>query len=161
MAASEIVASTRHIGKGITKVYWVETIASFGAPTLAELNAGTDLSPQVMELEGFNVTGETVETPNFKDTFTPTIPGSTTADDSSLTMYADKGGNDVRGVLARGDSGYIVIFPGGVVTGYKMSVFPVRVTSVSITTSVDDEPVTVNVGFAITEEPAEHLAVPA
>ncbi len=161
MAAPEIGAHTRHIAKGVAKCYFVETIASKAAPTRIELDAGTDLSPQIMEIDGWLTESESVDTPNLKETFTSTIPGSTSVDDSSLTMYHDREGDDIRALLARDDEGFIVWFYGGDVSGRKMSVFPVRVASLGVNATTDDDPVTIEVNFNVTSEPAEYLAVPA
>lgn len=161
MAAPEISSATRHIAKGIAKCYFVETISNYAAPTRIELDAGTDLSPQIREIDGWLTESESVETQNLKETFTSTIPGSTSVDDSSLTMYHDQGGNDVRSLLARGDNGFMVWFYGGDVAGRRMSVFPVRVASVGVEVTTDDDPVVVVVNFNVTSEPAEFLTVPA
>lgn len=161
MAAPEIGSHIRHISKGVAKCYFVETISNYAAPSRVELDAGRDLSSQIMEIDGWLTESESVETPNLKETFTSTIPGSTSVDDSSLTMYHDRDGDDVRALLARGDDGYIIWFYGGDVAGRKMSVFPVRVASVGVNVNTDDDPVSVQVNFNVTSEPAEYLAVPA
>lgn len=161
MAASSISASTRYINKGVTKFLWVESISSLSAPTRQELDAGTDLSNEIQEIEGWVVESASVETPDLGSTFTGSIPGSTSAEDSSITMYADLGGTDVRDVISRGDNGYMVIMDGGDIAGRTMDVFPARVGSLGKNRSVDDDPATITISFYITDEPVEDLAIPS
>jgi hypothetical protein len=162
MAAPAITASTRYTARGNTKCYWVATIASKSAPTRSELNAGTDLSPQLMDAEGWSVESEQIETPDLATRYTSTIPGSITAEDSSLTMYASKNGVDARALMPRDAVGYIVWLDGGDVASNKMDVFPVTVSSVSKQRSASGEDAdTLVFSYAITSEPAESVSVPA
>lgn len=161
MPATNISASTRYINKGVTRFIWVDTVADISAPTRSEINAGTDLSPQIMEIDGWVVESESVETPDLASTFTGSITGSTSADDSSVTLYADLGGTDVRDVLSRGDNGYMLIMDGGDVAGRTMDVFPARVGSLGKNRSVDDDPATIVINFNITSEPSEDVTIPS
>jgi hypothetical protein len=161
MAAPNISATTRHIYKGITRVLWVADIANVNAPTRAELNAGTDVANEIRENDGFLLESGSVETPDLGRLFTGSIPGSTTAEDSSLTLYADLGGTDARELMPRGTNGFIVWMDGGDVAGRPMDVFPVRVGSVGKNRTVDDDPATLTFNYNITSEPAEDVAIPA
>jgi hypothetical protein len=162
MAAPAITASTRYTARGSTKCYWVASIASKSAPSRAELNAGTDLSSQIMDAEGWSVESEQIETPDLATRYTSTIPGSITAEDSSLTMYASKNGVDARALMPRDAIGHIVWLDGGDITGNKMDVFPVTVSSLSKVRSASGEDAdTLVISFAITSEPAESVSVPA
>jgi hypothetical protein len=161
MAATSISASTRYINKGVTKFIWVDSISSIAAPTREELNAGTDLSNEIQEIDGWLVESESVETPDLGHLFTGSITGSTSAEDSSVTMYADLGGTDIRDVISRGDNGYMVIMDGGDVAGRTMDVFPCRVGSLGKNRTVDDDPATITINFNITSEPSEDVTIPA
>lgn len=162
MAATPITASTRYINPATTKYYFCSTISNKAAPTRPELNAGTDLTREIQAIEGFMTSSEQVETPDADTRFTSTIPGRISAEDSSLTFYADNTGTDARSLLPRDTAGFIVVLDGGDVTGRKMDVFPVRVSSVGKARSVEgSDAATVQVQFAITSEPAENVAVPA
>jgi len=161
MAAPAITASTRYSARGNTKIYWVATIASPSAPTRTELNAGTDLSPQIMDAEGWSVKSEQIETPDLANRYTSTIPGSITAEDSSLTMYASKNGVDARALMPRDAVGYIVLLHGGDVASNKMDVYPVTVSSVSKQMSASGKDAdTIVVTYAITSAPSENVTVP-
>lgn len=161
MTAPNINPTTRFINKGTTRVLWVPTIADKNAPTRQELDAGTDLSNEIQDLDGWLIESESVETPDLGSTFTGSISGSTSADDSSLTLYQDIGGQDARQLMPRGTNGFIVWMDGGDVAGKPMDVFPVRVGSVGKNRSVDDDPATLTISFNITSEPAEDVPIPA
>src|SRR6266705_1774674 len=128
MPPSPLSATTRYIPPGTRKIYWVTTIATYTAPTRAELNAGIDLTAEVAEISGFTTTSDTTETPDLSTRFTAKIPGRITADDSSLSFYASSNSSDVRTVLPRDTAGFVVILWEGDVTGQRMDVFPAKVT---------------------------------
>jgi hypothetical protein len=161
MAASAISASSRYFNRGTTKVIFATTISSTAAPTRSEINAGTDLSNEVAEIEGWMVQSEPIETPDLGRVFTSKIPGPTSADDSSLTMYTDVGGSDVRTLLPRNTSGYIIWMDGGDTAGRKMDVFPVRVSSQGKSRSTEADAATIEIMFAITAEPSENVTIPS
>lgn len=161
MAAPAITASTRYFDPETTKIYYVASIANKSAPTRLELDAGTDLSPEIADLSGWVVTGEDIPTPTLGSRFTSNIPGRTSVDDSSLTFYADKEGVDVRGTLPRGADGFIVWLDGGDTASNKMDVYPIRVRSNGKMRSLSNEAARIQVQFSITSEPAENVTVPA
>lgn len=163
MATPVITASTRYIDPAVTKCYYVPTIAAANlTPTRVELNAGTDLSPQVADWSGWTVTSNLVDTPDLGTTFTSKITGRTESADSSLTMYASKNGVDVRALLPRLTTGYIVFMDGGDIAANKCAVYPVTVSSCSLVRTVSGtEAAKVMVQFAITAQPGENLTVPA
>lgn len=162
MPAPAISAITKYTSQGATKVYWVPTISNTASPTRSELNAGTDLSGQLMDASGWSVTSEQIETPDLATRYTSTIAGKITAEESTLTMYADLEGDDARDLMPRDETGYIVWMDGGDVASNKMDVFTVTVSSVSKQRSVDGSDAdTLVFSFAITAEPRENVTVPA
>src|SRR5690242_13648663 len=132
MPATPITASDRYWPVGTEKWYWVAAIADYTSPTRSELNAGTDLTPEIFEYSGFQVTGDEIDVPDRDSDFTGKIPGRTSADDSSIKFYADSTSDDVRTLLPRGTVGHIVRLPEGDVAGHLMDVFPVRVKAASM-----------------------------
>lgn len=160
MAATPITSSTKYYRRGVTEVVWVPTIAVKSAPTRAELNAGTALSLEVGEVNGWQVTSEVKETPVLGSLFNAKINGPISADDSSLTLYASQNGQDVRTLLPRGTNGYVVWLDEGDTAGQTMDVFPVRVLSQTKVRDMDDA-AKITVQFAVTSEPAENVAIPA
>lgn len=161
MAATPIASTEKFFHPGSTVVYWVPSISSVASPTRSELNAGTDLSNEVREVSGWSIESSSIETPSLGSNFVGNIPGRTTAEDSSITFYADLNGADVRDLLSRGENGFIVWLDGGDTPGNKMDVFPVRVASTPSQRTVDEDPAAVMVQFNITAEPQESVAVPA
>lgn len=154
--------STRYFRRNVTKIYYLPVIALANrTPTRPEIVAGTDLSPQIADINGWSVTSGTIDTPDLASLFTPQIGGGTSAESSSLTFYADKLGVDVRTVLPRGTVGYILICDGGDVPTKPADVFPISVTSLGKLRTLGDEAARIQVTFAITSQPAEDVILPA
>jgi len=158
--ATPINASIRYYRRGTTKVLWVPTIANKSAPTRVELNAGTALEGETGAMAGWQTTSATVPTPALGSRFTPVVGGEITAADSSLTFWASKDGDDVRTLLNREDTGYIVWMDEGDVEAQTMDIFPVTVTSQAKVRELD-QAAQIMAQFAITSEPAENVAIPA
>lgn len=160
MPATPITAATRYFRRGTTKVYFCPTISNKSAPSRAELNAGTDLSNEVAEIEGWMVQSETIDTPALGTRFNAKIDGIISSDDSSLMFYASSDSVDVRTLLPRGTNGFVVWLDEGDVATRKMDVFPVRVTATPKERNMDGA-ARIQAQFAITSEPAENVTVPA
>jgi hypothetical protein len=160
VTATPITASDRYFRQGVSKVYWVPSIATLSAPTRAELNAGTDLSGEISASSGWEVTGNTEDTPALGSVFIAKIPSTTTAGDSSLTFYSDSTSVDVRGLLERGSTGFVVWMDEGDVVGQLMDVFPARVTSAPKQRDIGAT-ATITVNFAVQREPAENVTIPS
>jgi hypothetical protein len=160
MAAPSIAVSTRYVRYGLTRVVYALTVSNYLSPTRAEINAGQDLSVEVAEISGFQVTGEFVDAPDLVSSFTPKLAGRTTADDSSITMYASSNSVDVRTILPRGTTGYIMWFDEGDVPGRKFDIYPITVGSAAKDRSLED-PARIVISVAVTRTPAENVTVPA
>lgn len=162
MVAAAIDATTRYYAVGTRQWYWVDSIADPSSPTRSELDAGTDLTDEVAAVDGFTVSSDSIETPDYGKRFVGKLPGRVNADDSALTFYASSDSSDVRTVLSRDDAGFIVSFPEGDDEGaesHTMDVFPVTVASLSKPTS-DSDAAQIVVSFTITSKPSEDVAVP-
>ncbi len=160
MSATPITASDRYYRQGVSKVVFCTTIASISAPSRAEINVGIDLSPEISASSGWEVTGNTEDTPALGSAFIGKVPSTTTAGDSSLTFYSDSTSVDVRSLLTRNTSGYIIWMDEGDVVGHLMDVFPVRVTGAPKQRDISSVS-TIMVNFATLREPAENVAIPA
>lgn len=161
MPATPIAAANRYFPTGTTKYVYCPLVANKLAPTRSEINAGTDLSGEIAAVDGWRVASELIEVPDINSRFTSKIPGRTSADDSSITFYADPSGADARGLFPRGTVGFIIRFDGGDVPGRKMDVFPISVSSAPKDMGTGDDAATIEIMFAITSEPAENVTVPA
>jgi hypothetical protein len=147
---------------GVTTIVFVPTIDDVTAPEWAEINAGIDLTMEVIAAAGWQISTANVTYNPLGTRFTPSIPGRDTVEDSSLTLPQDMEGDDIRMVLPRGTNGYIVIAHGGLVAGRPMDVWPVRVSSQGRpVTTEGTEIASIQVNMAIPAEPAENVAVPA
>lgn len=146
-----------------TLVYFLPSIADPGlVPTRAEMTAGTDLTGEISDISGFTVAGNDIDAPDMKSEFVGKVPGRTSAEDSSITFYADKGGTDVRDVLPYKTTGFICMLDSGDVPAAPMDVFPIRVKNGGgKTRSVGEELKRITVQMSITREPAIDVAVPA
>lgn len=161
MAATPIAAIVKYTARGSSKIVWCPAVADITAITRLELDAGTDLSGQVADASGWSVSSSQIETPDLDTRYTSTIPGVISAEDSSLTMYADREGVDGSVLMPRDEVGFIAILDGGDVPGNKARIFPVTVSSVSHQMSVGGgEADTIVFSYAITDEPAEGVAIP-
>lgn len=149
--------------KGTTKIAFVPTIASTAyIPTAAELSAGTDYTKQIRTIDGWGIENQPIETPDMESTFVSKIEGDDQAADSSLGFYEDSELDDIETDLAKGTTGFIVIYSKGKTPGSKgMDVFPVRVASNSKGYSTENEAAPINVQFVITDRPAQNQTVPS
>jgi hypothetical protein len=161
MAAPNITPSTRYIHPGVTRVVYTVSVSNINAPSRAEINAGTDLSNEVAEADGWEVSSENVDAPDLGRTFTSKVIGRTSAGEPTLSMYASTTGADVRTLLPRGTAGFILLMWGGDVTGNKMDVYPIRVSANPKPLETGGDPARVGVSFAVTSQPAENVSVPA
>jgi len=159
MAAPPISPSSRYIPEGVTKYYFVTTIANYNSPTRSELNAGTDLSPEIAATGNWGIISGSIDAPDLATLFTAQIAGKVTVDGPTLDMYADGTSTDVRTLLPRGTVGYIVKFPEGDVTGRKCDVFPVKALAQAKPTALTN-PSVIQLQFAVTRIPAENLTIP-
>lgn len=160
MTATPLRSSTRYYPPGTRQVYWTPDIADKTAPTRAELDAGIDLTGEIAAMAGFSVSSATVSVPDLSNRFAPDIPGQITAASSSITLYASEDSQDIREILPRDTSGFVVVLWEGDIAGRSMDVFPVTVISVpkDVTTTNAGQ---MTVDFAITSVPAEDVTIPA
>lgn len=161
MVTPLITASTRYFDVGLTVVYYLPAVANTSAPTRAEMDAGTNLSREIAEIDGWSVTSNTIETPDLSTKFVSQIGGRIEAADSSLTFYASSNSVDVRNLLPRDTTGFIMWLDAGDVPTQKADVYPITVRSVSKMRSVGSEAARIKVDFAITRQPAENVTIPA
>jgi hypothetical protein len=160
MPAGAITPSVRYVRFGLTRVVYALTVSNYLSPTRGEINAGTDLSGEVSEISGFQVAGAFVDAPDLLSPFTAKLAGRTTADDSSITMYASSNSVDVRTLLPRGTTGYLMWFDEGDTPGRKFDIYPITVGSAAKDRSLED-PARIIINVAVTRTPAENVTVPA
>ena len=160
MPAGNTTTSTRYFRPGVTSIVWVISVSNQASPTRAEINGGTDLRNEVSAIDGWQVTSNFIDAPDLGSRFTQRIAGRIAADDSSITFYASQNSVDVRGILVRDSTGYILMMDEGDTPGRKMDVFKVTVASAPKQRAIDD-PSQIQVQFAITAVPSENVTIPA
>lgn len=161
MTAPAIGPVDRYIAAGVTQIYWVGTIAVVSSPTRVELDAGWDLSGEVADTGGWLATPTFNATTRFSSTYETSKRGILRPEGTSLMLYADRAGDDIRAILATGTAGFIVVFHGGDIAGRLMDVWPVQVAGVWQPVSIGDDPTQIPVDFAVTSDPRPGLTVPA
>lgn len=160
MAAPPLASSARYVAAGLTRIYWVESIADVHAPTRSELDAGVDLTGEVAETVGWGVQPGYIDTTGLTSEWETNRPGRSTADGSALMLYADQAGADIRATLRPRAQGNVVILHGGDVLGHLMDVWPAEVASLSQVPDVAGDPATVAIEFARPAAPALGVPVP-
>ena len=162
-SATAIPQSTRFFQPGISEYVFIPTIASTSlVPTRAEITAGDNLTGEIADVSGWNVQSNQIDTPDMGTRFVSQIGGRTTAPSSSLTFYGSDDSVDVRTVLPRDTTGFMMIADGGDngITS-KADIFPVIVTSLGKVRGAGDNAHQLTATFAITAEPAEDVTLPA
>ena len=162
MAATALTPAILYTSRGTTKVYWVPTIANPSSPTAVELNAGTDISAHIVDADGWSFQPDLISVPSMATRVDAKIAGVINLDDSSLTMHASKNGVDSSVLLPQDAVGNIVIFPGGLVPGYKMDVWPCTIAANALQMSVQGSDANTRlVTFSPSTVPVFNVTVPA
>lgn len=151
----------RYMSRGVTRFYFVPTIAAASLiPTVAEVASGVRLDEQLNEVNGFSFASNPIDTPNFKDRFTPQIAGEDVAEDSSMMLYRLRNETDTtRASLAKDTAGFMCVFYDGVAgaapaVGDDLDIWPCTVSSNAKTYTADNEAARYNVVYSITAVPA-------
>lgn len=152
--------STRFFQPGIVKVYWLPDVADPAAPTRAEITAGTDLTSELDDISGWSYSTTFIETKDAASRIRPKLAGAVSLDDSSMTFNGSQDGEDIRTVLTRGTTGYVLWCDGGDVEGQPGELFPAEVGSVVAVRSLDSDAFKVRVDFGITNVPTD-VTLPA
>ncbi|MCU1617197.1 MAG: hypothetical protein JWO98_4737 [Frankiales bacterium] len=161
MAATPLPTSQRFFQPGVVGVLFLPAIvATTLIPTTTEVTAGTDLTKEIDDLAGFTVTTAYIETKDASTVVRPQLTGAVSYANSSLTFNGSKNGTDIRTILTRGQSGFIIIGDSGVASGKKADVFPVTVGAVAKLRSFDNANFKIRVDFGITAVPAEEITMP-
>lgn len=140
---------------GTSKIFFAPTISNKAAPTQAEITAGTDLTPQLAEINGVTFSNQPIDVPDFSSAWTKKIPGEDQADDPALTFYEDSTSNPIKTALAKGTAGYLVLCPWGSTATKVCEVWPVTVASNAREWSAGNEAARYVVKFTTTDPMVE------
>jgi hypothetical protein len=151
----------RYTRKAKSKVYFVPTLASTTSPSLAEINAGTNLGAAMSEMSGFSFSNSPIDVPDLASTFVPSIPGEDKADNPTITFYDDDTATTLRTALAKGTSGFVVLMPYGGTASKRAEVWPVQSTGFNDMWTVGNEAAKAGVQFAVTSVPNQGATLAA
>ncbi len=146
--------------RGLSEIHFCPAVASLAAPSRAEVTAGTDLTPAVAAINGFQFSNSPIMTPKLSTTFTTQIPGEDTSPTSSLDFYDDDADDAIRDALTKGTTGFLVFMPYGDVPGARAEVWPAITTGANDQWTMSNEAAKFQVAFAITEAPVQEAVVP-
>lgn len=144
-----------------TRYLWVPTIATQGSPTLAEFNAGKDLTPEITSVAGFDTQVAELALQKAGTSFAGNLPGRETPNASSITFTLSTAGPtvDVRSVLTQNAIGFVVVCNEGIVTSGYCDIWPSRIGAVSVTQDLEAIAMAV-VSFSIYRTPSRYVAIP-
>lgn len=155
-----------------TWVGFATTVANISAPTTAEIDAATDLTPFVISLDA-STRGNVLPTPSFDSTFETSISGTVSATFTG-EFYRDDVTDTAWDTLDRGVAGYMIVsrfgatgtitMPSGETrpeprTGNVVEVWPIKVTSRSATGLTNNDVQRFSIECSVTREPNEAATV--
>lgn len=99
------------ISDGMTRVYWVPSIANIAAPTTTELNAGTALTSVITDdgMEGWEADTARVPNTSLASTTDTERMGRDKLANPLLRFKAQSPTDTVKSTLTKGTLGYVVI----------------------------------------------------
>lgn len=161
MPATPLPAWTRYFPPGTRKTYWLTAVANPGAPTRAELNAGTDLTGQIAAVNGFTLLRDSVDiTPLgsqsivlLDTTFNPT--GT-----NEIILYASANSQDVRQTMPVNNPGFLVFLFEGDVGGQYGEVWPANLNTTYMEQNTET-PGQMHLLFTIQGMPSQVVLIPA
>jgi hypothetical protein len=150
----------RYVYEGYTRVQWVTTIADIGEPTVAELNAGTDITNFVTK-DGVNTpqNQNMVDSATIAETFDAQLVGSW-GGALELTMFRDAvaADDDAWTLFVYGTNGFLVIRRGIAVAtataaAQRVEVYPAQMHQPIMQPSAANEQQRFVVSCAVTAAP--------
>lgn len=129
-------------------------------PTLAQINAGTQLTTAIANITGWDFANTPISTPDLSTTFDTQIGGPDTVGSPTIEFYDDDAAATIRTALAKGNSGWIIRCPYGKTSGLRSEVFPVKSTALNDSYTLGNEAAKFVVGFAITAAPNLAYSIP-
>lgn len=145
-----------------TKAYWLTAVANIAAPTVAEIGAGTPLSPYIPK-DGIavNINTNNVDSASIDDTFDAQLAGSWGAD-VKLTMFRDDTADTAWNLCEHGTPGFLVISRfGAAVATSVVEVYPSEMHQPAMENTAANSQQRFVEAFAITAAPELNAVVAA
>lgn len=147
----------RFFRRGESKIVF-ETAGA--TPTLAQINAGSQLHLALSNITGWDFANTPITTPDLSTTFDTQIGGPDTAGSPTMEFYDDDASATLRTALAKGNAGFIVRCPYGIANPLRSEVFPVKVTALNDNYTLGNDAAKFTVGFAVTAAPNLAYTIP-
>lgn len=159
---------TRYVFEGTGEVHLVPTIAVAGAPTAAELNAGTDLTGQMIGDLVLPFDGSSADAGDMSSRFNKTASGDFGGAPGTFTIHKEKllADDTVFTALPRDTIGYLAVNQRGLATGGtwavadEVDVWPIEIMSREVVYGRGNTQRAV-ITVAITDVPTEAFVVAA
>ena len=157
--------ANRYSRKGKAAIKFSATLTDVTAPysaTRAEITGATDILAQLAEIGGMQYSNEPIDTPDMASSFDTQIPGADTTDPPTFTFYdTDEASPAIRTALAKGVTGYLLVFPQGDIAARRMEIWPVQSTGINDEWTAGNEPARSVVTTVVTAPPTQNAVVPA
>lgn len=149
--------------RGTTRYYLVTTV-TVGAPTVAQITAGTRLDTALRSLTGFTSAIDDLDAADMSSTWGKTIAGAENAEASSMTFYQGNLDADaeetIRAAQVVGANRYMVeAVRGAPVIGDPVNIFPVRVKGVNNDNTTDNATATYTAQYSIYDPPTKYIDI--
>lgn len=164
-----MTANDRYIPDGMEMWYFVPTIANPAAPTTSEINAGKEITCSIAAVTGFGVKTNFVVGQDMCSRTDFKVAGRVSLDDSSLEFYKStttaSPDGQVFALFPSNTTGFILRFhpktgaKQTVATGADPEVWPVTVSSRTVTPPKPGQIATAMVEFATTAAPVLNATV--
>ena len=127
---------TLNAPNGVAKFYWLPAIAddSTLVPTRPEITAGDDLTALVNAIAGGDSAPQYEDFDLMDNSTAAKVFVGANLNDLSVTFGRSRDGaanQDIYDFMAEGDDGFMVVAPGGDVTGYRATVYKAAVSVMS------------------------------
>lgn len=157
--------ANRYSRKGKAAIKFAATLTDSTFPyaaTRAEITGATDILAQLAEIGGMQYTNQPIDTPDMATSFDTQIPGADTTDPPTFTFYdTDEEAPAIRTALAKGATGYLLVFPQGDIEDRRMEIWPVVSTGVNDEWQAGNEPARFVATTVVTAPPTQNAVVPA
>lgn len=150
----------RFFRRGVTKIYFLPSVANTAAPTSSEVTAGTNLSPQIAAITGFQLSNTPIVTPDLVSTFDSQIAGVDAAANSELDFYSQTSTDAIKTALAKGTVGFLLFAMRGSTAASPAEVWPVTVTFNAEEYVLTNDAAKYKVGFSVTSVPIQNAVMP-
>jgi hypothetical protein len=150
----------RFFRRGRSAIKFAPSVAG-NSPTRGEITAGLDITAQVADIAGFNLSNAPIETPDLATTFNSQIKGPDTTDASTITFYDDDASSTIRTTMAKDVAGVLLMFPYGDVATKRVEKWQVSSTGVNDEWSLDATAARFVIGYAILAVPFQNGVTPA